>query len=158
LSGCDWTARSNVGWITIASAASRSGAGSVTYDVDENTGSVSRTGSLTIAGRTFTVTQGAACTYTLSPSSLTVKGTGTTATVNVTAGAQCGWSVTESAAWLTVGSGSGRSGSGSFTLTVAANSGGSRQTTVAVAGASLVVKQTGGSPGAPTGLRLTAGD
>lgn len=55
--GCAWTAKSNVAWIQITSGASGTGDGRVHYHVDRNNGSNSRTGTLTIAGLTFTVTQ-----------------------------------------------------------------------------------------------------
>jgi hypothetical protein len=56
--GCSWTATSNASWITITSGASGSGNGTVTYSVAANTGAA-RTGTLTIAGQTFTVNQAA---------------------------------------------------------------------------------------------------
>ena len=55
-SGCTWTATSNDSWITITSGNSGSGNGTVNYSVSTNTGS-QRTGTITIAGQTFTVTQ-----------------------------------------------------------------------------------------------------
>src|SRR6185295_13174285 len=55
--GCAWTAVSNATFITITSGASGSGNGSVSYSVAANGGSTSRTGTMTIAGSTFTVTQ-----------------------------------------------------------------------------------------------------
>jgi hypothetical protein len=58
-SGCPWTATSNAGWITIISGASGTGNGTVTYSVSMNTAYTSRTGTLTIGGQTFTVTQAA---------------------------------------------------------------------------------------------------
>jgi len=57
VSGCFWTAVSNDSWIIIQSGASGSGPGTVTYRVTLNTGAGARTGTLTIAGRTFTVVQ-----------------------------------------------------------------------------------------------------
>jgi hypothetical protein len=57
--GCSWTASSNASWITITSGASGSGNGTVAYSVAANTGAA-RTGTLTIAGQTFTVNQAAA--------------------------------------------------------------------------------------------------
>ncbi|HEX9157406.1 MAG TPA: C1 family peptidase, partial [Syntrophales bacterium] len=56
-SGCAWTAASNAGWITVTSGASGTGNGTVNYSVTQNTGAKSRTGTLTIAGKTFNVTQ-----------------------------------------------------------------------------------------------------
>ena len=61
--GCTWKASTNAGWLTIGSGASGSGNGTVNYAVAANTSATSRTGTLTIAGQTFTVTQaGAAAT------------------------------------------------------------------------------------------------
>jgi hypothetical protein len=53
--GCAWTAVSNVGWITILSGASGSGNGTVIYSVAST--SRPRSGTMTIAGQTFTVRQ-----------------------------------------------------------------------------------------------------
>lgn len=52
---CPWTARSNAPWITISSATSGNGSATLTFNVEATT--ASRTGSLTIAGNTFTVWQ-----------------------------------------------------------------------------------------------------
>ncbi|MGP8196555.1 MAG: BACON domain-containing protein, partial [Syntrophobacteraceae bacterium] len=57
ISGCSWTAVSNVSWISVVSGASGSGNGTVTYSVAVNNATTSRTGTITIAGKTFTVTQ-----------------------------------------------------------------------------------------------------
>jgi sugar lactone lactonase YvrE len=57
--GCGWTATSNDAWITIPAGGSGSGDGAVNYSVAANSGAP-RIGTLTIAGRTFTVTQGSA--------------------------------------------------------------------------------------------------
>src|SRR6185437_4019333 len=56
--GCSWTASSNATWITITSAPSGSGNGAVTYVVRDT--ATPRTGTLTIAGQTFTVNQSGA--------------------------------------------------------------------------------------------------
>jgi hypothetical protein len=58
-SGCAWTAASNASWITVTGGASGTGSGTVTYSVAANTGSA-RTGTMTIAGATFTVSQASA--------------------------------------------------------------------------------------------------
>jgi hypothetical protein len=54
--GCTWTTRSDVSGLTVL-AGSGSGNGWVTYSVAKNTTGGTRTGTLTIAGKTFTVTQ-----------------------------------------------------------------------------------------------------
>ncbi len=54
--GCNWTAVSNNSFITITSGANGSGSGTVNYSVAAN-GSTARSGSMTIAGLTFNVSQ-----------------------------------------------------------------------------------------------------
>lgn len=58
---CPWTAGSNAGFIAVTSGASGRGNGRVIFSVSANTGAA-RTGSLSVAGRTVTVTQGAGST------------------------------------------------------------------------------------------------
>jgi len=56
--GCSWTAQSNnPDWIAVASGSSGTGSGTVKYSVLSNSTSGSRTGTLTIAGQGFTVSQ-----------------------------------------------------------------------------------------------------
>ena len=55
--GCDWSATSNTGWIRVTSGSSGSGPGRVSYSVAANPNSNTRTGTLSIGGWTFTVTQ-----------------------------------------------------------------------------------------------------
>ena len=57
---CAWTAVSNQGWITVASAGSVTGSGTISYSVSVNNETTARTGSITVAGLTFTVNQKAA--------------------------------------------------------------------------------------------------
>ena len=54
---CNWTAISNISWITIISGSSGTGNGMVNYSVSANTATSQRTGTITIAGETLTVTQ-----------------------------------------------------------------------------------------------------
>jgi Putative binding domain, N-terminal len=57
-SGCGWTATSNASWITVTAGASGTGNGTVSYAVMAETSLLApRTGTLTIAGQTVTVTQ-----------------------------------------------------------------------------------------------------
>jgi uncharacterized membrane protein YdcZ (DUF606 family) len=53
---CAWTAVSNVPWITVTSGASGSTNGTTSFTVAANTGE-ERTGTLTVAGQTVSVTQ-----------------------------------------------------------------------------------------------------
>ncbi len=56
---CGWTAVSNSSFITVTSGASGTGNGTVGYTVASNSTGASRTGTITIAGQTFTITQSA---------------------------------------------------------------------------------------------------
>jgi len=55
-STCTWTAVRNASWITVEPVGVRTGSGSVAYHYTTNPGGL-RTGTITIAGLTFTVTQ-----------------------------------------------------------------------------------------------------
>jgi len=55
--GCLWGAASNATWVAITAGSDGSGNGTVSYSVAANTSTSPRTGTLTIAGQTFTVTQ-----------------------------------------------------------------------------------------------------
>jgi len=56
-SGCSWSATTNVTWISVTTGASGTGNGTVVYQVQPNVTGQARSGSLTIAGQTFTVSQ-----------------------------------------------------------------------------------------------------
>ena len=62
LTGCSWTASKDVDWITITSGVSGSGNGQVNCTVAVNGTALPRTGKITVAGKTCTVTQKAAPT------------------------------------------------------------------------------------------------
>jgi hypothetical protein len=63
---CVWTATSNVTWITVTSSGNGSGNGVIGYSVAENAATSSRTGTITIGGKTFTITQQGTPQYTIS--------------------------------------------------------------------------------------------
>jgi hypothetical protein len=69
-SGCSWTATSKAPWIRITSGSSGSGNGTVSYSVAANTSTSQRTGTMNIAGQTFTVTQASAPKISASPTSV----------------------------------------------------------------------------------------
>jgi hypothetical protein len=143
--GCSWTAVSNAAWVILSSNSSGSGNGSVTYSVASNPASSSRSGTLTIAGQTFTVNQaGAACAVSFSPSSQSFTSAGGSGTFTVTAPSGCSWSASSQADWVAIQSGSTGTGNGTATYRVAANSGiSSRTGTLTVAGTSFTVNQQG---------------
>jgi hypothetical protein len=55
--GCVWLSTSSASWVTINSGSAGTGNGTVSYSVAANTGTSTRSCTLTIAGKTFTVSQ-----------------------------------------------------------------------------------------------------
>ena len=142
-SGCDWTASSSVSWLTITAGSSGTGNGTVRYSATRNSGPP-RNGTITAAGRTFTVRQGDGCSYGLSATSHTATAAGGPGSVNVTAGAGCGWTATSDSSWLTTTSGGSGTGNGTINFAVAANSGPSRTGRLTVEGQQFTVTQAEG--------------
>ena len=152
--GCPWTATSNAAWLSITNGGSGSGNGTVDYSVAANLTTSSRTGTLTIAGQTLTVTQ-AACSYTVSPTTLDINAAGgeaNAATVSTTSG--CPWSATSNATWLSITSSSSGSGNATVNYSVAANTTtSSRNGTLTIAGQTVTVTQ-GPGLNTPSGIRI----
>jgi len=126
-------------------SASGSGNGTVSYTAAANTATTARTGTLTIAGQTFTVTQAAAsCSYTVSPLTFSVGASGGTSTVSVTAASGCSWTAQSASTWVTVTPGAGGSGSGSVTFSTASNGSSTARTgSLAIGGQTINVSQAG---------------
>jgi hypothetical protein len=140
--GCQWTASSNASWITVVTGAAGSGNGTVTYLVIPNL-SGARSGTLTVAGRSFTVNQAAVapCAYSSSPATQKVLDPGGTVTVSVTTDAACAWTAVSNDSWITITAGAGGSGSGTVVIAVAANSGKDRKGTLTIAGKTATIEQ-----------------
>ena len=152
---CTWTATGGTSWLTISNGSNRTGPGNVGITAATNTTTQSRTATLTIAGRSFVVTQQAAtCSYTVAPLTITVPPNGGTGTINVTTVSTCAWTSTSGTSWISL-TGSGP-GSGTAAYTVSANTGTiSRSATVTVAGVSVRFDQfilTAPTP--PSNLRI----
>lgn len=144
--GCTWTARSNAPWIMVTSGASGNGNGAVGYYVAANNTSTGRTGTISIADKTFTVTQsGVACSYSITPTSKSFGSTGGTGSISLSSPTGCSWEASTTDAWITVSSTSASGvGSGTVGYTVAANTDSAPRTgTVTVGGKPFTVYQAG---------------
>ena len=139
-SGCAWTAASSTPWITISSGAGGSGTGTVTFSVAAATGP-SRSGTLSIAGQTVTVSQGDGCTVAISPDTQSVASSGGSGTVSVTAPSGCSWSASSNASWISITSGGNGNGNGSVKFTAASTNGPDRSGTLTIAGKTFTVNQ-----------------
>jgi hypothetical protein len=142
-SGCSWAAHSNASWISITSGASGSGGGSVAFSVAPNTG-LARTGTLTIASTTVTVSQvrdPATCRYTLSPGGASLSYTATSVSMGVSTDSDCAWTAQSNSPWISITAGTSGSGNGNVTYAVAQNSGLSRLGGVTVGFSTATVAQ-----------------
>ena len=146
LPGCPWQAASNAAWISVTLGGTGNGNGTVTYSIAANSTGSSRTGTMTIAGLTFQVTQSATavCSYSASLPSPSFSATGGAGTASVTAPVGCSWTAATTLSWVTIQSGAAGTGSGALSLVVASNSSsGSRSGTLTVAGQSFTITQMG---------------
>lgn len=148
--GCAWSAAAAGAWITIASGASGSGPGTVGYTVAANTAADPRSASLTVAGQTHTVNQegrpAPVCNYAIAPTTATFSKDEATGSFGVTAPAECAWSATSGASWITITSGQG-SGNGTVGYAITRNRDvADRNGTIAVADRTFTVRQIGDAP------------
>jgi hypothetical protein len=150
---CGWTAATADSWITIVSGTSGSGNGSTSIVIATNPGAA-RTGTVTIAGHAYTVSQAAAppppppppptCAYSIDPTSQSIGAGGANSRdVTVKTSGSCAWAAISNASWLTIESGASGQGSGKVQYDVASNSGPARQGTLTVAGLTFTVNQAG---------------
>ena len=142
--GCAWTATANADWLSITapSPPAGNGPGTLTYAAAPN-GGAQRTGTLTVAGQTFTVTQASGCTLTVAPDTVSSPAAGIRARVDVTGAADCQWTTSSGVPWITIAP-PGGTGSAPVELSVAPNTGPARTAQVTVAGRTVTVNQESG--------------
>ena len=154
--GCAWTASESASWLSITSGSNDTASGTVSYTATANTTTSPRSATLMVAGQSVTVTQDATpCSFTVSPTALSIAAAGGSASISVTTTSGCAWTASQSSSWVTITSGSKGSGSGFVTITVAGNTtDSSRTTSLTVAGQSVVVSQPSAKPATPTNVRI----
>jgi hypothetical protein len=148
--GCSWKARSNNNWIMLTGQTDGSGQTPISYRVLENTSATSRTGTISVAGQTFTVTQdagSAVCTVSLTQTNETFGAFGGEATLNVNAGSGCSWSAVSNDSWITIDAGGTGLGPGTVSYSVLRNSGAFRTGTINIGGQIFNVEQKAGDTG-----------
>lgn len=155
--GCSWSVTNSLSWVHLSAGTAGTGPGTVSYNVDANTGAGALNGSLTIAGQSYGISQtGLACSYSLSAPSTNLGSPAGGGSFNVTAGAGCSWSSsTDQPTWLTITSGFTGNGNGTVGFSVSANGGtGSRIGHVTAGGQQYTVTQSGT---AFTSIRINCG-
>ncbi len=149
--GCLWAFEGNGNWITVgpdndSTSACCNGNGTVWVLVEVNTSAGPRTGSATIAGQTFGVTQdgqaAAACTYAISPATQSASALGGPGSVSITTAAGCSWWIEAeqgSVAWIMINLGQRGAGPATIPYTIQPNDSLSSRT------ANIVVRGDSGS-------------
>ena len=147
--GCAWSA-ANAGFLTFTNGTGRSGPGTVTYVVPENTGAF-RTTIATVATKSFTLWQAAqSCTYSITPTTVNAGAAATSGSVTVTTQTGCAWNAQSMSATLTFQNGTGRTGPGSVGYTLAENTEAlSRNATGLIANTNFTISQAGTAPAVP---------
>ena len=147
--GCAWKAISNDDWIAVVAGTEvGSGNGSTSYTVQANAGTTQRTGTITIAGLTFTVMQaGMSCEFSIEPRGKLFTQAGGEDTFAIMTSAVCDWSASPNENWIFITSEVSGSGPGMVSYGVRDNLTGSpRQGTISVGGLSFTIVQEGGTP------------
>lgn len=93
-----------------------------------------------------------ACTYSISPTGVSVSASGATGSITVTTQSGCAWTAGSAASWMTITSGASGTGSGTVNYSVAANTATSSRTAAStVASSSFTVTQAAATtPTTPT--------
>jgi hypothetical protein len=141
--GCSWTAQSGVPWISLTAGAAGSGPGVVSLQVAATDGP-SRTGTVTVAGRTVTVTQSPGCSVSLDPLTYAAPAAASTGATTVRAAPGCGWTASTSADWIVITAGQSGDGTAEVPFSVAANPGPARVGEIRIAGQTMTVNQASG--------------
>ena len=146
---CAWTSVSNdPAWLTTLTP-SGSGTGNVQFLAQPNLTPAARSGSLTVGGLTFTISQaGAPCAYDLDQSSITVASTGATGSFGfASAGGGCSPSTAVSyAGWISVTTSGTSSGTAGYTVQPNPSST-IRRGNIQFGNANFAVTQSGGACG-----------
>src|SRR4051812_15790510 len=141
--GCGWTSASRTDWIGISAGSSGSGPGTVVLRMAATTGPA-RSGTVSVAGRTVSVTQLGGCAVTVSPSSVEAGAQGATTRIGVDTAAGCTWAASTATPWIEISGAASGSGSSTVSLAVAPNTGPARTGTASIAGQTIQVHQANG--------------
>ena len=143
--GCPWTVSNTNSWLTILSSTNGTGSGFVTYATAYNPNGTSRTGTVIIATRAYTVVQlSNTCPVTL-PLASRSHGEGVESNAFTVNASACAWTAGTSNSWITVLT-AGGSGNGAVNYTLAANLALSPRTgSIFVAGREFTITQAAAS-------------
>lgn len=143
---CTWSLGSNANWISVPYllGVTPTGSAPVPFKIGTNPFTSPRTGTATIAGITFTVTQAGTpvCgANSLTPASISLGHLADSGTIFVTAPAGCPWSVVTGSSFISFPGATSGTGPGKVPFSIATNPGGARIGTATIAGQTFAVTQ-----------------
>ena len=134
----------------ITSSPSAIGNDVVTYTLRENLSNTARSGTITIAGQTFTVVQNGRgvenCLISINPGSQSFNGSGGSGNIQLTLEGGCAWEARSNVNWITItGAGVGIGSSAVNFVVLPNTSSSARKGTILIEGKVFSVKQKAGS-------------
>lgn len=140
---CQWTAKSDSAWVTIAAPSQGQGEGSIKFSVGSNTDPASRTAGLTINDQRLDISQGGKpCEFTVSSNHESIDGAGGNLTVDVRASStSCSWTASSTVSWISIVSGRDGRGNGTVSFHVDSMIGPARTGNLTIAGQNVQVDQ-----------------
>lgn len=157
--GCTWSASSNETWITITFGKTGKGDGTVAYSIEANASKDGRSGTITIGGKNFLITQpGILCEYEVVPVNKTHSAKSGNGEVSVKADPiDCEWTANSNASWINVTGISSVQGHGTVTYEFMANpSPTARSGKLTVAGREVTITQLPPQPNQAPQAKLIA--
>jgi hypothetical protein len=88
----------------------------------------------------------ATCTFALSATAFTAASSGATASIGVVADTACAWTASSNAAFAAITSGQSHTGTGTVSVSIAANTGDTRTAILTVAGQAVTITQAASDP------------
>jgi len=141
-SGCPWSTRTDVNWVTVEAGSSGSGDGVVRLSVQANN-AAERSTVITIAGQPFTLHQDGSCSYEIKPGYYNAGRGPDAIRIDVMTDAGCVWTASSSVDWVTVAEGASGTGDGKVRLLVQPNNGAPRSVVLTIAGQPFELRQSG---------------
>lgn len=136
---CPWTAQANDNWLQVTPAAGVAST-NVTVIVSANSGP-QRTGHVTVAGKSITITQSSGCTFTAQPNNFDFAASGGSGVVTMTPNtASCTFSASKLVSWIHINS----QANGKLNFTVDPNPGPARDGIISVASNTISIHQQSG--------------
>jgi hypothetical protein len=147
---CQWSVDLPQSWVSVTSPMTGQGPGTIAYSVGPNRSLSPRTLELTVADQKAEISQQPAeCTFTLSPTVISVAAAGADVKATISTDDFCQWTVAAPLpAWIVPSSTAG-TGSAELSFHVASNPGGERTGAIAVSGQTVTITQAA-VPAPPT--------